>query len=224
MLEFHYNAGPNPRKVALFLEEAGVPYAPRPLDTRKGAQHDPAFLKINPNAKAPAIVDDGVAIFDSNAILLYLADKHGRFLPSDPKLRGPLLSWLMFVATGIGPYSGQAVHFSRHAPEQIPFAVNRYRNETARHWKIVDTLLADRPWMLGEDYTIADMAAWGWSNPLPIALGDDAAFDRFPNVKRWREAINARPAAQRALALGSDVAWKTETDEETRRIMFPSNY
>lgn len=224
MLEFHYNTGPNPRKVALFLEEAGVPYTPRPLDTRKGEQHAPAFLKINPNAKAPAIVDDGVAIFDSNAILLYLADKHGKFLPSDPRRRGPLLSWLMLVATGIGPYSGQAVHFGRFAPERIPFAINRYRNETVRHWKIVDERLAEGPWIMGEDYTIADMAAWGWANPLPIALGDENAFDRFPNVKRWREAINARPAAQRALALGSDVAWKTETDEAARKALFPSNY
>lgn len=224
MIDFYYNTAPNPRKVALFLEESGLSYRPIPVDTRKGEQHAPDFLKINPNGKVPAIVEDGVAVFDSNAILLYLADRHSMFLPSDPRQRGPLLSWLFFIASGVGPYSGQAVHFGHFAPEKLPFAINRYRNETARHWRILDERLGQGPWILGEDYTIADMAAWGWSNPLPFALGDDAAFERFPNVRRWREAINARPAAQRALKLGSDVAWKTETDEAARRALFPSNY
>jgi GST-like protein len=224
MIDFYYNTAPNPRKVALFLEEAGVAYRAIPIDTRKGEQHAAAFLKMNPNGKVPAIVDDGVAVFDSNAILIYLADKHAAFLPSDPGMRGPLLSWLMFVASGVGPYSGQAVHFGHFAPEKIPFAINRYRNEVVRHWRVLDEKLGQGPWILGDDYTIADMAAWGWSNPLPFALGDDAAFDRFPNVKRWREAINARPAAQRAMKLGADVAWKTETDEAASRALFPSNY
>jgi GST-like protein len=224
MIRFHYNTGPNPKKIALFLEESGLPYEGVPVDTRRGEQHLPAFTALNPNAKAPVIEDDGVVVFDSNAILLYLAEKHGCFLPKDPKLRGPMLSWLMFVATGVGPYMGQAVHFGRFAPEPMPYATNRYRKEAERHWRILDDRLAGRSWILGEDYTIVDMAAWGWSGALPFALGDDAALDRFPNVKRWREAINARPAAERALKLGADVAWKTEMDEDARRAMFPSNY
>src|SRR5580704_16169730 len=117
MLKFYYNGGPNPMKVALFLEEAGLPYEPVPLDTRKGEQHKPAYLAINPNAKAPSIVDGDVTVFDSNAILLYLAEKTGKFLPANantPAARGPLYSWLMFVASGVGPYSGQAVHFKVH--------------------------------------------------------------------------------------------------------------
>ena len=131
MLKFYYNAAPNPTKVALFLEEAGLAYEPVPLDTRLGDQHRPEYLAINPNAKAPAIVDDGVTVFDSNAILLYLAEKTGKFLPEDtPEMRAQLLSWLMFVATGVGPYSGQAVHFKNHAPEELPYAINRYDFES----------------------------------------------------------------------------------------------
>jgi len=224
MIRFHYNTAPNPKKVALFLEEAGLPYEAVPVDTRKGDQHLPGFAALNPNHKAPVIEDDGVVVFDSNAILLYLADKHGLFLPKDPAQRGPLLSWLMFVASGVGPFMGQSVHFGRFAPEPMPYAVNRYRREAERHWGILDARLAQGPWLLGADYTIADMAAWGWSGALPFALGDDAALDRFPNVKRWRETINARPAAERAMKLGADVAWKTEMDEDARRAMFPSNY
>src|ERR1700680_455708 len=142
MLKFYFNGAPNPNKVALFLEESGLPYEMVPVDTRKGEQFKPEFLAINPNAKTPAIVDGKATVFDSNAILLYLAEKTGKFLPENtPAARGQLLSWLMFVATGIGPYSGQAVHFKHHAPEQLPYAVNRYLHEAQRHWGILDAQL-----------------------------------------------------------------------------------
>src|SRR5271170_3297244 len=149
MLKFYYSGAPNPTKVALFLEEAGLPYDAVPVDTRKGEQHKPEFLAINPNAKLPAIVDDGVTVFDSSAILLYLAEKTGKFLPAkSEKARGELLSWLMFVASGIGPYSGQLVHFRVYAPEKIEYAINRYAFETQRHFRILDDHLAKRKYML----------------------------------------------------------------------------
>lgn len=164
MIQFHYNPSPNPAKVALFLEEAGLPYELVPVDPRKGEQHSAAFRAINPNAKTPAIVDGDATVFDSNAILLYLAEKTGRFLPDDtPAARGEMLSWLMFVATGIGPYAGQAVHFKHHAPEPNAYAINRYDFEAWRHWRIVDERLATSRYMLGDTYTLVDMAVWGWA-------------------------------------------------------------
>src|SRR5271168_1031972 len=150
MIKFYFNGAPNPNKVALFLEESGLPYELVAVDTRKGEQFKPEFLKVNPNGKVPAIDDDGIKVFDSNAILLYLAEKTGKFLPPNtPASRGDLLSWLMFVATGVGPYSGQAVHFGHHAPEKLAYAINRYMHETRRHWGIVDARLARHPYMLG---------------------------------------------------------------------------
>src|SRR6202041_2338897 len=175
MLKFYYSGAPNPTKVALFLEETGTPYDPIPVDTRKGEQHKPEFLAINPNAKLPAIVDGDATVFDSNAILLYLAEKTGQFLPpSSPKSRGDLLSWLMFVASGIGPYSGQAVHFRNVAPEPKDYAVNRYTFEAQRHWGILNDRLGLHRFMLGDKYTIVDMAVWGWSRLIPNVLGPDA--------------------------------------------------
>ncbi|MFT5392360.1 MAG: GST-like protein, partial [Gammaproteobacteria bacterium] len=130
MLKFYFSPAPNPMKVALFLEESGLPYEAIPVDTRKGEQHSAQFLSRNPNAKLPVIDDDGAIVFDSNAILLYLGEKTGQFMPGDSSNeRGQLLSWLMFIASGIGPYSGQAVHFNRYAPEPIPYAKNRYNFE-----------------------------------------------------------------------------------------------
>jgi GSH-dependent disulfide-bond oxidoreductase len=223
MLKFYYHPSPNPAKVALFLEESGLPYELVPVDTRRGEQHQPAFLAINPNGKTPAIVDGEVTVFDSNAILLYLAEKAGRFLPENtPKLRGELLSWLMFVATGIGPYSGQAVHFRHFAPEQLPYAVNRYLHEARRHWGIIDAHLAGRRYMVGETYTIVDMAVWGWARVLPFVLGEEA-WAELPNLKRLFDEISARPAAARANGLKDRYAFKTEMDEEARRHMFPQN-
>jgi GST-like protein len=227
MLKFHFNLAPNPMKVALLLEELGLPYEALPVDTRKGEQHSPAFKAVNPNAKVPAIEDDGVVMFDSNAILLWLADKHGRFVARDPASaeRAQTLTWLMFIASGIGPYSGQAVHFRTAAPEPREYALNRYDFEAHRHWQILDERLADRTWLVGQDYGIVDMAFWGWARLVPFVLGLEpaAAWARYPNVKRLLDTINARPAAARVEALRQRHAFKTEMDDEARRAMFPQN-
>ena len=221
MIKFYYNLAPNPTKVALCLEEMGLPYELVPVDTRKGEQHQPAFLAINPNAKHPAIVDGDATVFDSNAILLYLAEKTGKFLPGkSPAGRGELLSWLMFVASGIGPYSGQAVHFRNFAPEPKDYAVNRYTFEAQRHWGILDARLGKRRFMLGNDYTIVDMAVWGWSRLVPVVLGPDA-MAKMPSLKRHLDEISARPAAARALALKDKHSFKAEMDDAARLAMFP---
>jgi GSH-dependent disulfide-bond oxidoreductase len=223
MIKFYYHPSPNPAKVALLLEETGLPYELVPVDTRKGEQHKAAFTAINPNAKTPALVDGEAVVFDSNAILLYLAEKAGQFLPPDtPEARAQMLSWLMFVATGVGPYSGQAVHFKHFAPEPKAYAVNRYDFEASRHWKIIDQQLAQHRYMLGETYTLVDMAVWGWARAVPFVLGA-AAWEQLPNVKRLLDEINARPAAQRAEALKAKHAFKTEMDDEARAVMFPQN-
>lgn len=223
MIRFYYHPSPNPLKVALLLEEAGLPYELLPIDTRKGEQHSAAFTAINPNAKTPALVDGDAVLFDSNAILLYLAEKTHSFLPPDtPADRAQLLSWLMFVASGIGPYSGQAVHFKHFAPEPKAYAVNRYDFEAERHWKLVDDQLARNRYMLGDVYTIVDMAVWGWARAVPFFLGAEA-WATLPNVKRLLDEINARPAAQRAEALKTRHAFKTEMDDDARRNMFPQN-
>jgi GSH-dependent disulfide-bond oxidoreductase len=221
MIKFYYNLAPNPTKVALALEEMGLQYELIPVDTRKGEQHTPKFLAVNPNAKVPAIVDGDATVFDSNAILLYLAEKTGKFLPpKGDKPRGELLSWLMFVASGIGPYSGQAVHFRNVAPEPKEYAVTRYNFEAKRHWGIINDRLAKNRFMLGNDYGIVDMAVWGWSRLIPNVLGPDG-YASVPNVKRHVDEISARPAAQRALALKDKHAFKTDMDETARIAMFP---
>jgi len=223
MIKFYYNLAPNPTKVALFLEESALPYEPIPVDTRKGEQHTPAYRAINPNGKVPAIVDGEAIVFDSNAILLYLAEKTGKFLPENsPAARGRLYSWLMFVASGVGPYSGQAVHFKHHAPEKLPYAINRYVFEAKRHFGILDAHLAKHRYMLGDAYTIVDMDVWGWARLVPFVLGDDGLLN-LPNVKRLVDEINGRPAAARALALKDRHAFKAELDDDARRFLFPQN-
>ena len=223
MLRFYFNGAPNPNKVALLLEELGIAYEPVAIDNRKGEQHTPEFKAINPNSKLPAIVDNSVSVFDSNAILLYLAEKHDKFLPRETALRGPLLSWLMFVASGIGPYSGQSVHFRTSAPEKIPYALNRYGFEAERHFRILDDRLASSTYMLGDEYTIVDMAIWGWARIMAVPLGEEVAAS-MRNVRRLVEEIDARPAAKRAVALKDRFTFKTEMDDEAKRFMFPQNY
>ncbi len=224
MLKFFYNSGPNPHKVALFLEEAGLDYEAVPLETRRGDQHKPEFLAINPNAKAPAMLDGDAVIFDSNAILLYLAEKTGKYLPGDsPVLRAELLSWLMFVATGIGPYSGQAVHFKLHAREQLEYAVGRYHFEASRHYGILDDRLADREWIVGDSYSIVDMALWGWARIATRVLGEET-YDGFANLKRHVETINARPAAARVEELMQRFQFRMDVEEDARRNLFPGSY
>ena len=182
MLKFYFNASPNPAKVALFLEESGLPYEAVPVDTRTGEQFSAAFVALNPNAKVPVIVDGDVRVFDSAAILLYLSQKTGQYLSgSSAQARGELLSWLMFVASGIGPYSGQAVHFRHYAPTGQQYAYDRYQFEARRHYSILDARLASRPFLLGEMYTIVDMAAWGWTRVVPFILGD-TAWIMFPHI------------------------------------------
>jgi GST-like protein len=230
LIRFYFHPTPNPAKIALFLEEAGLPYEAVPVDTLKGEQHEPGFRAINPNGKVPAIIDtdgpDGAEtrVFDSNAILLYLGVKTGRFIGT-PTDWPELLSWLFFIGTGIGPYSGQAVHFQRAAPEKLPYAVNRYRREVERHYAVLDQHLAGRDYIVGKDYTIADISAWGWLDRAPIVLAGAAdPLAAFPNLKRWFGTIDARPAVARARTVGNDHAFKKEMDEETRRALFPSNY
>jgi GST-like protein len=230
LIRFYFHPSPNPLKVALFLEESGTPYEIVPVDSRKGEQHTAEFRAINPNGKLPAIVDtDGaggakVTVWDSNAILLYLGDKIGKYVGSAAD-RGDLLSWLMFVATGIGPYSGQAVHFQRAAPEQIPYAINRYRREADRHYRVLDAHLTGRDFIVGREFSIVDMSAWGWVDRAPIVLpGEADPLAAYPNLKRWFTAINSRPAVARARKVGTNVVFKTEMDEDAKRAMFPSNY
>ena len=220
MLKFYFNGAPNPNKVALFLEESGPPFELVPVDTRKGDQFKPEFLKVNPNSKVPAIDDDGVFMFDSNAILLYLAEKTGKFLPPNtPQNRAQLLSWLMFIATGLGPYSGQAVHFKHFAPKDVEYANNRYQYEAHRHYKILDDHLAKSRYMVSGTYTIADMAFWGWARLGSFVLGEEGAA-KYKNVKRLVDEVAARPAAARAIALKDKFTFKAEMDDQARNFMF----
>lgn len=219
MIRFYFHHTPNPMKVALFLEESGLEYEVIPIDIFKHVQHTPEYRQINPNAKVPAIVDGEAVVFDSNAILLYLGEKTGQFMSPD---RAELLSWLMFVATGLGPYSGQAVHFQT-STAPLPYAINRYRREAERLYGILDDRLSDRAFILGDEYTIVDMSAWGWIDRYPVVLGADA-LGQFPNLKRWYESITARPAVARAKSIQKNIEFKTAFDEETLRSMFPQNY
>ncbi|MEM9278080.1 MAG: glutathione S-transferase N-terminal domain-containing protein [Pseudomonadota bacterium] len=218
MLKFYYSLAPNPMKVALFLEETETPYEAMPVDTRKGEQHNPEFLKINPNGKLPVIVDGDTTVFDSNAIMLYLAEKTGQFLPDESK-RGETLSWLMFIATGIGPYSGQAVHFKHFAPEKLQYAIDRYQFEAERHYGILNDHLGKQAYMVGDSYSFVDMTLWGWVRAAPFVIGE-TVWEQFPNVKRLKDEISARPAAERAEAIKDKHAFKAEMDDEARAVMF----
>ncbi len=223
MIKFYFHHTPNPMKVALFLAETGLEHEIVPVDTFKGEQHSDAFRKINPNGKTPAIEDDGTRVFDSNAILLYLAEKTGKLL-GDPADRGELYSWLMWVASGLGPYSGQWVHFqTAGAAEGGDYAKRRYKFEAHRHYEVLDAHLADRSFIVGNDLTIADIAAWGWVDRHVRVLGE-GELDAYINVKAWFEGINARPAVATARAMSTDLGFKKDFDEETARAMFPSNF
>lgn len=223
MLRLYYGLGPNPEKVVMLLKELDAPFELALVDTFSGAQHTPEFRAINPNAKVPALQDGEAVLFDSTAILLHLAEKHQRFLgPS--AARPELLSWLMFVATGVGPYSGQAVHFSRFAPEPKDYAVNRYRKEVLRHYSVLDERLAGREWLVGGEFTIADISAWGWLARAAFVLGAEAPLTPFPALSAWYERVNSRPSAVQARELSSSIGVKREFDEDTKRALFPQNY
>ncbi|MDR5823935.1 glutathione S-transferase family protein [Caballeronia sp. LZ043] len=230
MIEFYFHPTPNPAKIALFLEESGLPYTLKPVDTSKGEQHLPAFRAINPNGKVPAIVDtEGpggtrAVVFDSTAILLYLAEKSGQFIGA-PEDRPQLLSWLMFIASGLGPFSGQAVHFQYAAPEGLDYAVNRYRREVDRHYQVLEDHLKRREFIVGNAYTIADMSAWGWLDRASRVLkNSEDPLGPYPELKRWFAQIDARPAVARARAVNKTHAFKSVNDEETKRSLFPSNF
>ncbi|MFF7706705.1 glutathione S-transferase C-terminal domain-containing protein [Pseudomonas sp. NPDC007930] len=230
MIRFYFHPTPNPAKVALFLEEANLEYELVPVDTSKGEQHLPAFRAVNPNGKVPAIIDSegpgGVParVFDSTAILLYLAEKTGRFMGA-PQDKPELLSWLAFIASGLGPFSGQAVHFQYAAPEGNDYAVNRYRREIERHYEVLDQHLAGRQYLVGDSYTIADMATWGWLIRAPrVMKGTPDALAAYPHLKSWFERVDARPAAARAREVGKEHSFKKDLDEAARRALFPSNY
>ena len=225
MIKFYYNTSPNPMKIPLCLEEMKLPYEAIPIDTRKGDQHSPSYLSINPNAKAPAIEDDGNIVFDSNAILLYLAEKSGKFITeNNPKNRADILSWLMFVATGIGPYSGQSVHFQHMAPQKLDYAINRYLFEAERHYNILNDRLSQNQYMLGEIYTIVDMCVWGWARMLPKVIGE-GELEKRRNLNRLMTEINSREAAKRALNITNtnNHSFKVEIDAEASKHLFPSN-
>ena len=226
MLELYYWPTPNGHKITLFLEEAGLPYRIVPVDIGKGAQFAPEFLAISPNNRMPAIVDhapaDGgppVPVFESGAILLYLAEKTGRFLPADLRGRTTVLEWLFWQVGGLGPMTGQYGHFHVYAPEPIAYARERYANEAQRLLGVLDRRLAGRAFLAGGDYTIADMACYPWVDPYARAPLDLAPF---AEVRRWREAIAARPATERAYALTRQVNPEAgqPMGEEERRTLF----
>lgn len=222
MIKFYFHKTPNPMKVALYLEETGLAYEPVPVDTLKGEQHTPAYRAINPNGKTPAIEDDGMRVFDSNAILLYLAEKTGQ-LGGAADERAELLSWMMFIASGLGPFSGQAVHFKRLAPEQLPYAINRYQREAQRHYEVLNTNLENRQYIVGDDYSIADISAWGWIDKAAVVLGDEGLAP-YPHLKRWFDRVNSRPAVARARDVINNTAFKAEYDEIALRALLPQNY
>ncbi len=225
MIDLYYWPTPNGHKVTLMLEETGLPYQIQPVNIGAGDQFTPAFLTISPNNKMPALVDhqptDGGApqsVFESGAILLYLAEKTGRFLPADSRGRVAVLEWLFWQMAGLGPMSGQMGHFNVYAPDKIPYAIERYNNEVRRLHGVMDKRLAQTAYLGGEAYSIADMASYPWIGAYDTLPVD---FDAFPNLKRWHDAIAARPATQRAYALREKVnpqAGKPLSEEERKHL------
>lgn len=194
---------PNGRKVSIMLEECGLPYRAQPIDIMKGAQFTPEFVAINPNSKIPAIVDEQgpgekpFTLFESGAILLYLAEKTGKFLPADVRGKYEAIQWLMFQMGGIGPIFGQTHHFLRFAPEPVPYAIKRYSDETARLYSVLERRLGEATYLAGE-YSVADIATFPWVSRHEFHKIDLADY---PNVRRWHDVIAARPAVQRGLAV-----------------------
>jgi GSH-dependent disulfide-bond oxidoreductase len=223
MIDLYYWPTPNGHKITMFLEEAGMPYTIVPVNIGKGEQFRPEFLAISPNNRMPAIVDQApmergspISVFESGAILLYLAEKSETFLPKDLRGRVEVTQWLFWQVGGLGPMAGQNHHFSRYAPEKLPYAIERYVNETNRLYGVLNTRLADREFIAGA-YSIADMAAYPWIVPYE-AQGQ--SLSDFPHLKRWFEAIKSRPATLRAYARGAEVNSNPTVNEESRKILF----
>ncbi|MDW8371069.1 MAG: glutathione binding-like protein [Geminicoccaceae bacterium] len=226
MIELWYWPTPNGHKITMFLEETGLPYRIVPVDIGKGEQFRPEFLAIAPNNRIPAIVDrepaDGgppLGLFESGAILLYLAEKTGRFLPGDLRGRAETSQWLFWQMGGLGPMSGQNHHFRHYAPEPIPYAIDRYTKEVNRLYAVLDRRLSDRPFLAGAAYTIADMACYPWIVPHER---QGQRLEDFPNLARWFRAIEARPATQRAYALAPKINPRLgqPIDEAARKVLF----
>ena len=221
-IELYSWATPNGHKVHIMLEELGLAYNVHPINIGTGDQFDPEFLKISPNNKMPAIVDpegqDGepISVFESGAVLIYLANKHGRFFPENPRSRYAALQWLMWQMGGLGPFLGQAHHFRSYAPERIEYAYNRYTNEAKRLYGVLDKRLAEARYLAGDDYSIADIAAWPWTR-YPERQGVER--DDHPNFKRWFEEIAERPAVQRGVEVLTDLR-SDGFDEKAREILF----
>ena len=223
MIDLYYWPTPNGHKITMFLEEAGLDYEIKPVDIGRGAQFEPDFLKIAPNNRMPAIVDhepaDGgapISVFESGAILQYLAEKTGRFLPSDVRARTEVMQWLFWQMGGLGPMLGQNHHFKVYAPEPLPYAIERYVKETTRLYNVLNRRLADRDFVAGA-YSIADMACYPWIVPYE-RQGQD--LDDFPQLKRWFEAVRARPATVRAYEKGELYRTRETVDEEAKKILF----
>ncbi|AHG64047.1 glutathione binding-like protein [Advenella mimigardefordensis] len=227
MIDLYYWTTPNGHKITLFLEETGLEYTIHPINIGKGDQFAPAFLKIAPNNRIPAIVDnnpndhgDAISVFESGAILQYLAEKTGKFMATDLRARTQTLEWLNWQMGGLGPMAGQNHHFGVYAPEKIEYAINRYVKETARLYGVLDRRLQDREFIVG-DYSIADMACYPWVVPYERQQQN---LDDFPNLKRWFEAIAARPATKRAYALVDQVnPGQPPNDDEAKKILFGIN-
>ncbi|MEQ8356706.1 MAG: glutathione S-transferase N-terminal domain-containing protein [Kiloniellaceae bacterium] len=221
-IELYSWATPNGHKVHIMLEELGVPYNVHAINIGAGDQFDPDFLKISPNNKMPAIVDpdgpggEALSLFESGAILIYLAEKHGRFLSQEPRRRYTTLQWLMWQMGGLGPMLGQAHHFRQYAPEQIEYAVNRYTNESNRLYGVLDKRLGEARYLAGDDYSIADIAAWPWTRN-PQRQGVERAD--YPNFTRWFDEIAERPAVQRGVEVLA--AERSDGfDEKARDLLF----
>ena len=222
MIDLYYWATPNGHKITIALEELGLPYTVQPVNITRGEQFQPEFLRISPNNRIPAIVDHGptgggepISIFESGAILTYLAEKTGRLLPSDTRGRFEVLEWVFWQVGGLGPMAGQNHHFVQYAPEQIPYAIDRYVRETARLYKVLDTRLADRPYV-AIDYSIADIACYPWTVPHERQKQN---LDDFPNLKRWFATIAQRPAVERAYAVAKEILTRP-MDDEARKHLF----
>jgi GSH-dependent disulfide-bond oxidoreductase len=224
MIDLYYWPTPNGHKITMFLEEAGLEYRIIPLNIGAGDQFKPEFLKISPNNKMPAIIDhapsdsgEAVPVFESGAILIYLAEKTGKFLPKDLRGRKTTLEWLFWQVSGLGPMAGQNHHFSNYAPEKIPYAIDRYVKETNRLYGVLDRRLEGRKFIVGDDYTIADIAAYPWMVPWKTQQQD---LNEFPNVKRWLDAICNRPATVSAYAKGEPYSSQRTMTEESKKILF----
>ena len=223
MIDLHYWPTPNGWKVSIMLEETGLPYRLVPVNIGRGEQFKPEFLALSPNNRMPAIVDhdppgggEPVALFESGAILVYLAEKTGQFQPTDLRGRYEVLQWVMWQMGGLGPMAGQAHHFRQYAPEKLPYAIDRYTKEVNRLYGVMNKRLADRPYLAGA-YSIADMAAWPWVVPWK---NQGQVIEEFPHLNRWFEAVNARPAVERGFAAGSELRNTAPMDEEARKVLF----